>query len=476
MVELKRSGKLKIILVSGAVVVAMAVIAMVALFLIGPSLRTPQARIQATPSTDVDLDTLVTFDATTSKPRVAEDSVRRERYAWDFGDGQTAEGVTATHRFAKSGEYDVELRYEVIDSRNQVRQTVTYAHVSVRLPQLPPIVAAVQGADLPIWADEAARFDASVSHLSPSPSPSLRLEWTYSWDFGDGTSQARGSSVAHKFPGPGRYEVIVRMSVKDQFDREQTAEIRPRVVVDARPDLSGVAFETTRKGKSASVSVVGLPSGLGVGAYGWDIGADGVLEATTSTPTATLSGAALSKAGRYPVTIELTDPEHGVPLTYEGYITVGSQWNPTEGLSTSAGILAAGGMRLWDVGAGWSFDSLGITLLAQYGALADQPPDIDWTSDFPEVAQAGYHIFAHIESASFLGVTAHYPPLDLGGLGLVATVGMLSVEGQYEASCRVTINGEDPPVPFSTDTFVVGVGVGFRLGFGLISLQVLFGF
>jgi hypothetical protein len=266
------------------------------------------------------------------------------------------------------------------------------------------------------------------------------------------------------------------VSVRDQFDREQTAEIRPRVVVDAQPDLSGVAFETTRKGKTSSVSVIGLPTGLGVGAYGWDIGADGVVEATTSSPTATLSGTTFSKAGRYPVTIELTDPEHGVPLTYQGYITVGPQWSPTGGLSTSGGVLAAASMRLWDVGVGWSFDGLGLTLLAQYGALADQPPDIDRTSDFPEVAQAGYHIRARIDSASFFGVTAHYPPIDLGGLGLVATVGMLSVKGQYEASCRVTVNGEEPPVPFSTDTFVVGVGVGFRFGFGLISLQVLFGF
>jgi len=33
-------------------------------------------------------------------------------YRWDFGDGATAEGMTVTHAYAKSGEYTVMLKVD----------------------------------------------------------------------------------------------------------------------------------------------------------------------------------------------------------------------------------------------------------------------------------------------------------------------------------------------------------------------------
>jgi hypothetical protein len=471
-----RASRLRAALIVGGILAAMVVVAVVVLLVVVPGLRSPLARVAVTPTTGIDLDTLVAFDGTASKPRVAEALMRRERFSWDFGDGQTAEGATVTHRFSKSGDYDVELRYEVADSRNRIRQAVTYSRVSVQLPQLPPIVAVVRGAELPLWEGETARFDASASYLSPAASPSLKLTWDYAWDFGDGAFPARGSSVAHTFAGKGRYDAIVKLSVSDQFGRQQTAEIRPRVVVDARPlyvDSMGVGV--TRTGKSVSVSLGGLPTGLGVGAYGWDALSDGVVDATTSAPAATIPFSVFGKPGKYPMTITMMDPEHGGPVTVNAVVTIPGGPSPEGGLAASGGLLSAGSMRLWNAGLGWSFESLGLTVLAQYGALTGQPPDVDRTGDFPEVDQAGYTIVAHIESASFFGVTAHYPPLELAGLGLVGTLGLLTVSGQYETSCRVTIDGQAPPILFSKDTIMVGVGIGFRLSYGLISLQVLFG-
>ncbi|ELZ14270.1 peptidase S8/S53 subtilisin kexin sedolisin [Halovivax asiaticus JCM 14624] len=65
----------------------------------------PTASFGFSPS-DPEADETVTFDASGSS---APDGGSISGYEWDFGDGSTASGVTADHRFASEGDYSVEL-------------------------------------------------------------------------------------------------------------------------------------------------------------------------------------------------------------------------------------------------------------------------------------------------------------------------------------------------------------------------------
>ncbi len=120
-------------------------------------------------------------------------------YAWDFGDGQVAAGVTATHTYAAAGTYTITLT--VTD--NEDLTGTAQSSVTVEKLDLPPTAA----------------FTYSVSGLTVSVDASGSTDdnsgLTYAWDFGDGAT-ATGVTAQHTYeapqasPGalPGRMAVI----------------------------------------------------------------------------------------------------------------------------------------------------------------------------------------------------------------------------------------------------------------------------
>ncbi|MBW2562878.1 MAG: PKD domain-containing protein, partial [Deltaproteobacteria bacterium] len=53
-------------------------------------------------------------------------------FSWNFGDGQSAQGPKATHRFKKPGKYTVKLR---VDDGMRLKSSVSYNEVMVRIKQ-----------------------------------------------------------------------------------------------------------------------------------------------------------------------------------------------------------------------------------------------------------------------------------------------------------------------------------------------------
>jgi PKD repeat protein len=125
------------------------------------------------------------------------------RYAWDFGDGTTAEGPQVAHNFAQPGLYQVRL--SVTDDSGASCATATdTAQVHVNTP---PVAAAgtdrqgfVGGAYDQLLFDAGASTDADGQPLS------------YVWDLGDGVTRT-GEKVLHAYSEPGEY--VVRLGVVD---------------------------------------------------------------------------------------------------------------------------------------------------------------------------------------------------------------------------------------------------------------------
>jgi PKD repeat protein len=112
-------------------------------------------------------------------------------YAWDFGDGQTGTGSTASHTYAAGGTYTVKLT--VTDDRGGTDSTTSSATVTNQ----PPTAAFTASAD-----QLSASFDASGSADSDGSIAS------YVWDFGDSTT-GTGVSPQHAYAAGGTYTVTL---------------------------------------------------------------------------------------------------------------------------------------------------------------------------------------------------------------------------------------------------------------------------
>ena len=121
------------------------------------------------------------------------------RWAWDFGDGTSGTGPTASHRYAAAGSYPVTL--VVTDDKGAVGTRTGSVTVSE-----PPRNAVPQAA-----------FGASVSGLGVAfdGSSSTDTDGTvtsWAWEFGDGAS-GTGVTASHTYPAAGTY--TVRLTVTD---------------------------------------------------------------------------------------------------------------------------------------------------------------------------------------------------------------------------------------------------------------------
>ena len=89
----------------------------------------PTAIFDVNPQEPVTVGTTLTFDASKST-----DNVGIISYEWNFGDGTTAKGVKVTHKYTKSGTYNVTLT--VKDSAGNLDATSLIIKVEKENPSL----------------------------------------------------------------------------------------------------------------------------------------------------------------------------------------------------------------------------------------------------------------------------------------------------------------------------------------------------
>jgi len=143
--------------------------------------------------------TEVTFDASFSIDRDGQINA----YKWILGDGTEEDGKIIKHIYQKPGRYNARLI--VVD--NTSTSCANDADTAVVIVNFAPL--AVAGPDREAFvggAHDAILFDGTKSS-DPDDDP-----LTYSWDFGDGSSEL-GAKVFHYFVKPGKY--VIRLKVND---------------------------------------------------------------------------------------------------------------------------------------------------------------------------------------------------------------------------------------------------------------------
>ena len=209
-------------------------------------------------------------------------------YSWDFGDGATGSGQTATHSFRDPGTYAVQLTVtDFVD-----RSATTTQIVSVGAGATPG--ASFTFSPLSPIPGQAVNFNASGSTAAPD-----RRIVRYRWDFGDGATGS-GERVSHTYSMVGDFNVT--LVVEDDAGRESVAT--QTVAVGSDSPTADFTFSPGTPTAGTPVNFNPASSTVAPGRtitdYAWSFG-DGT-SSTAATPSKTYLA-----PGSYNVTLTITD-------------------------------------------------------------------------------------------------------------------------------------------------------------------------
>ena len=180
--------------------------------MVDPPNRPPTVRAAADPgSGDAPLD--VRFSAEGSDPD--GDTLR---YEWDFGDGGSAFGAQATHRYAAPGDYEATVTVTDPDGETGVA-TVQVTVSGNRAPSV-TLTADPETGTAPL----RVRFEANGTDPEGG---NVRYRYT----FGDGSPPQNGRRVTHRYRQPGTYTATV--TATDREGAASTAEVE--ITVTGQP-------------------------------------------------------------------------------------------------------------------------------------------------------------------------------------------------------------------------------------------------
>ncbi|HKO59071.1 MAG TPA: PKD domain-containing protein [Thermoanaerobaculia bacterium] len=157
--------------------------------------------------------------------------------AWNFGDGTTGSGVTATHAYASAGEYDVTATITltggaIVRDREDI-------HITGSGTTTP-----TQGAIDFTWSPSSPTVGQQVTFTASGTANGGTFKWKFPGDV-----RPTGSAVTFTFNAPGSYEVELEL----EHSGAETVEVKHIVTV-------GSSGGTTNPGGGAAVTSIDFTS------------------------------------------------------------------------------------------------------------------------------------------------------------------------------------------------------------------------
>ncbi|HLQ42370.1 MAG TPA: PKD domain-containing protein, partial [Thermoplasmata archaeon] len=178
-------------------------------------------------------------------------------YTWEFGDSTGGSGVVATHAYANSGVFTVNLT--VVDNQTLSSKATHQVTVNAR-PH-----AAFQFAPSAVYVGISVTFDGSTS---TDPDGSIV---SYAWVFGDG-STGTGVQASHVFAAKGTFRVRLTVVDSDSLSNETT---RMLAIPDRAPQITssspGVGPLTVDGGAPLTFAVIAWDPDGDVLTYTWRV-------------------------------------------------------------------------------------------------------------------------------------------------------------------------------------------------------------
>jgi PKD repeat protein len=216
----------------------------------------------------------VSFNATQS---VAAAGHTIANYEWNFGDGGTATGVTATHTFGTGGTYNVVLA--VTDDLGQAGTATQAVNVASSPNTAAPTPVFVFSPSAP-GVNEPVFFNASQSTAASGHSIT-----SYSWNFGDGSPTGTGVTVSHQYVTAGTYSATLLVT----DDTGKSATSSPQTITVGNPPAPTAKFTFSptnpQTGQPVTFDTAGTTTAQGqsVAQFDWNFG-DGTAIVTCHVP------------------------------------------------------------------------------------------------------------------------------------------------------------------------------------------------
>lgn len=219
-------------------------------------------------------------------------------YAWDFGDGGTATGATASHSYTNPGNYQVKLT--VTDNRGATATTTKTVGVTANQAPTASFSKVVTNLKVTFDASDSADPDGTVA--------------SYAWDFGDG-SNGTGQKPSHTYATADTFTVkLIVTDDKGAQSAPVTAQVTTTQPANVKPQA---AFSSSSSGLTASFDGSGSSDSDGtIASYAWDFG-DGD-NGTGQSPNHGYAG-----PGSYLAKLTVTD-DAGATDSVSKWVTVGS--------------------------------------------------------------------------------------------------------------------------------------------------------
>ncbi len=229
------------------------------------------------------VNSAVVFNASASND--ADGAIKS--YLWDFGDGNTQNGIMAYHSYENAGEYVVILTVQ--DNTTLANNTV-YDTVNVVVNSLPE--PEIMVADIVCLGD-----DVKFSALNTNDSDGTITD--YSWSLGDGAVK-QGKDITHTYSKSGKYSVM--LTVRDDSGLENNAVlVSKELIVNSAPVLKTNNSIVTAPGEKFVLDATGSSDADGDNlSVSWVVSDDIVLQGAKTTHS-------FMEAGNYNILLSIDD-------------------------------------------------------------------------------------------------------------------------------------------------------------------------
>lgn len=250
-------------------------------------------------------------------------------FQWDFGDGSTSMGNTATHAYTTEGTYTAKLTVTDTNGQTSVASTTITASPTVT-PATPP-TAAISSSTAAGPSPLTVTFDGSASTAAYNATITA-----YSWSFGDGSS-ATGASTAHTYATAGTYSTTLTVTDSKGLSSSISTPIVvtaaiiqnkvPTAVINATPASGSAPLTVTFDGSSSTD-----PDGS-IASYIWNFGDGSSASGKTATHIYTTEAT-------FNATLQVTDNQ-GADSAANTTITVNPKPPATPSLNIEMGEISA---------------------------------------------------------------------------------------------------------------------------------------
>ena len=321
-------------------------------------------------------------------------------YAWDFGDGTTGTGATASHTYTTAGTRTVTL---VVTDNSSTTGTLSKS-VTVSAANTPPTSSFTF-----VPNNLAVTFDGSGSSDSDGTIA------TYAWTFSDGGT-ATGPKPTYTFPAAGPVSATLVVTDNQSATGSSTQNFTVTAPAGNTPPTALISQSTSGLAVNVNGSGSSDPDGT-IASHAWNFG-DG---ATGTGATASHTYAA---AGTYTVTLTVTD-NLGATGTKTATVTVSAALAVFA--KDSFARTVASGWGSAETGGAWTVPGVTNNPTATVAAGAAKLPEAAGSTRTGTLASVS-------QSNVDIRLTVSLDKLPAGGSTMASAVARKSGSGEYRAT------------------------------------------